>query len=573
MQREEVQQERDNPREDEQAACETALRPRAQWSACWYRCFLRGGVASIGILSTHPLLLVLALPWLLTGSTPALAGLTAVFLLTPRAPLQLLPLNIQGASLALFAYLWLLARRNLVVTSEPHRRWPLVTVWGRRYAVIAGGMLIFVALTFRQAPSVMFLGWASLLLLLALELGLSLSLKPLLWHALRGGWVVLLTFVVAELGGRWLLPPELAPLPMGKSDKDYVFRLTPGHEGTFWFPSYDGEMGSFGVSLNRDGLRTDPLGPKHPGEFRVAVVGDSYTFGWCLNQQDTYVQQLEDALRQLPGGENVRVINGGVGGYGPWQEVGTLKRILARYHPDLVLFQSFVNNDIDDSLVQVGKRLRVFLEDHHEHIEFNRMRLRHWQYRLEELLIHSSFTYRALCVRAGFPLLLEVYGMLRFLPPLPAPEPQQSLPGPWIHQVDLVEEYPELTEGWALFKQAVREMRALCRTHQVGFAAFNIPFPTDDRGFPGRIPPGDKPENYLLDKGSRKVEALFRAEDIPSFSLLETFRLHPAPAALYFHGEGHLNEIGAALVAKRILEFLLHEYPGDVPWRQGFSST
>jgi hypothetical protein len=99
-----------------------------------------------------------------------------------------------------------------------------------------------------------------------------------------------------------------------------------------------------GKRLNTDshglrGAREVPFA-KTPGTTRIAIFGDSFTFGEEVSDDETFAHQLE---RLLPG---VEVLNFGVHGYGHDQELLYLREALPRYAPDVVL----VGHVTDDSM-------------------------------------------------------------------------------------------------------------------------------------------------------------------------------------------------------------------------------
>jgi len=99
-----------------------------------------------------------------------------------------------------------------------------------------------------------------------------------------------------------------------------------------------------GKRLNTDshglrGAREVPF-DKAPGVLRIAIFGDSFTFGEEVSDDETFAHQLE---RLVPG---VEVLNFGVHGYGHDQELLYLREALPLYHPDIVL----VGHVTDDSM-------------------------------------------------------------------------------------------------------------------------------------------------------------------------------------------------------------------------------
>ncbi len=81
---------------------------------------------------------------------------------------------------------------------------------------------------------------------------------------------------------------------------------------------------------------------KNKGLYRIIILGDSYTFGWGLNIEDTYPKVLESLFRN--DGYAVYVINAGVYGYNTQQESLFFKKELLKYNPNLVII-GFVSND------------------------------------------------------------------------------------------------------------------------------------------------------------------------------------------------------------------------------------
>jgi hypothetical protein len=97
---------------------------------------------------------------------------------------------------------------------------------------------------------------------------------------------------------------------------------------------------------NKSGNRDDDVAfPKPAGVFRILMIGDSFTVGANVEQEEAYPQVLERILNQ-PGQPTVEVVNTGVGGWSPFQYAEFLEHYGAAYEPDLVLVGLFVGNDI-----------------------------------------------------------------------------------------------------------------------------------------------------------------------------------------------------------------------------------
>ncbi len=111
----------------------------------------------------------------------------------------------------------------------------------------------------------------------------------------------------------------------------------------------DGGESAFDVTTNRLGFRDDEFEiEKAPGELRILAVGDSFTYGGGVRNQEAWPQVLERLLRARVG-DPVQVINGGFAanshwpaGYAPWIEDSGWA-----FDPDLLVI-GFCLNDMGD---------------------------------------------------------------------------------------------------------------------------------------------------------------------------------------------------------------------------------
>lgn len=111
--------------------------------------------------------------------------------------------------------------------------------------------------------------------------------------------------------------------------------------------SFVGNRGKLHV-INSFGMRDSALSlEKAPGEFRIAVLGDSVAFGNGVEQNESFPEQLELMLSQLNLSANVSVLNFGVNGYNTLQEVEVFKDKVLGFDPDLVLVAYVLNDPFD----------------------------------------------------------------------------------------------------------------------------------------------------------------------------------------------------------------------------------
>ena len=99
------------------------------------------------------------------------------------------------------------------------------------------------------------------------------------------------------------------------------------------------------VTINRAGFRAprDYSLEKPPGTFRIVGLGDSYMFGMYVEDDETYLQILEQKLWAR--GVRAETINTALPGYNTAQEAAVLAHHGMSYHPDLVIY-GFVGNDL-----------------------------------------------------------------------------------------------------------------------------------------------------------------------------------------------------------------------------------
>ena len=172
-------------------------------------------------------------------------------------------------------------------------------------------------------------------------------------HAVIFAIVVAVQFGVFEAALRMWGSSEAAPAFQGlfTGDPTIGYRLKPGAHVRFTTAEFDTD-----IAINATGLRDEePLGPKVPGERRIVILGDSLVLSVQVAWQQTFGELLEARLNARSSGHRYRVINAGVQGYGPVEELLFFKSLAATLQPDLVIETLFVGNDAEEAVTSAAK--------------------------------------------------------------------------------------------------------------------------------------------------------------------------------------------------------------------------
>lgn len=178
----------------------------------------------------------------------------------------------------------------------------------------------------RRADLVVLLA-STLVTVLALEVAIRAGLVPLPEYVLSDGWQ----------RERWLRgragDARVTKHRIDRFDPELGWTLAPGLAGV--------PVNGAPVHSNSAGMRgTREYAPEGGGALRVVALGDSFSFGQCVADDESFAAQLE---RQIAPAE---VLNLAVHGYGHDQMLLRLRRDGLRYGPDLVLL-GFLNADVE----------------------------------------------------------------------------------------------------------------------------------------------------------------------------------------------------------------------------------
>ena len=295
---------------------------------------------------------------------------------------------------------------------------------------------------------------------------------------------------------------------------------------------------SYRLRTNSRGLRT----PVEDGSVEVVALGDSFTFGYGVDEKAAWPTQLA----WLSG---LTVANLGISGFGPGNELAMLRQEGLRLRPRLVVWQFFANDLLDaasfaawqaagrgdflawerertqpdaaDPTMQ-GVSLRGLLHRHLVSYELAKWALRQGVYNPRRR------PTRWINIGAA-PLLLDISG-----------------PVAWADRSD-----PRVCEGMALTAAALEAARDA--VHAAGAGLVVVLAPTKEAVYWQ----GDLSEHMALEGNDRWVAQVCRSLEIPCLPLLPAFASVARQAGpLYFSQDVHWNPAGHRLAAQEIVRFI-----------------
>lgn len=151
---------------------------------------------------------------------------------------------------------------------------------------------------------------------------------------------VLLTLLAAEVALRLLSREKVELEGLYSRDEVAGVALTPGFRGSMRTAEFE-----YGVAVNELGMRDGPAVPKPAGVRRVLMLGDSFVFGVGVELEDSLPKALARRLAAAAPEAPVEVLNAGVPGYSPFQELHALERLAPIIEPDLVVLVFFIGDD------------------------------------------------------------------------------------------------------------------------------------------------------------------------------------------------------------------------------------
>lgn len=169
------------------------------------------------------------------------------------------------------------------------------------------------------------------------------SSKNLFYSVLTIAIAMVIVLAASEIMVRMLVSKEIY-FPISN-----IYTKVGPTVGYTYKPNFKGT--AFGVDLrtNSLGFRGPEWGKNtKPGDFRIALIGDSHAFGYGVPFGKTVGERLGKYLEQKSG-HQVEVLNFGVNGYNSDQQLAVLRRYALEFSPSLILLIP-CSNDHEEAL-------------------------------------------------------------------------------------------------------------------------------------------------------------------------------------------------------------------------------
>lgn len=311
----------------------------------------------------------------------------------------------------------------------------------------------------------------------------------------------------------------------------------------------------FRITATSEGTRgLRPFTVRKPdGVLRVLCIGDSFTFGYGVNDEHTYPEYLLHELEHRYPSRKIEVINSGIPLFGILDEMDYFLQKGAALKPDIVVLQFFAN-DVDDLTRPV-----VFRENLAHDPVFSRWGV------LSRLFDWSRLYQAAEYIRVPFlkefadPHSVDTtaHGKVvtnQGLDPYRFKSTQEERD--FAHNANNVlgpESGRKLSRVWQAYGKALEGLRDMVRAAGAEMLFVEIPDIIEM-------------ENGLLYADHQELASIVNALDIPAIDMLDPFRearfiqyVNPYLAPL----DGHCSAYGNSLVARAVAERLRLESSSD----------
>lgn len=290
--------------------------------------------------------------------------------------------------------------------------------------------------------------------------------------------------------------------------------------------------------INSKGLRDNEIPYTKPeGLYRIMGLGDSFMFGFGVEQEDTFLHKLEgmlnknaDLYKEI---DRFETVNMGVGSYGTISELNILQKEGLKYQPDMIILAIWVGNDVYDTL----REYQAIISS----ANVTGTSKPGVEYYVKKFLGSHLHTYSFFSIRCNQ---LLIKAKLR-------PIDYESM-------AILQKHSDEKTDaGWKLLERYVLKMADLAKENSSQFLVVMIPMRH-------QVNPGEwsdicsvydlDKEDYDLDKPQKRLMSFCEKNGIHYIDLLRGFK--DSYISLYYKTDPHLTKRGHASAALIMYDYI-----------------
>ena len=372
---------------------------------------------------------------------------------------------------------------------------------------------------------------------------------------------VLAALLVGELAFRVFWLKQLT-IRAGIEHPHFHHRLKPYETYAFTSAEFNA-----GTRTNRYGLRgPDPVVPKPPGVIRILMLGDSFTFGFPVQDQETFCVLIEQGLRAQ--GYPVDVVNGGVSGASPTLHYIALRDQFLDFDPDLVMLWYDMGDIQEDQWFQknllydkAGRIVRC--DPYYIHGRFSVWEwLKHWsalaKY-VDAKVLRTVARLRLLGFGGYLKVKLRGERAKVAIARLKREQHAEDL-AEYDRFLLLRESSTEemLAPYWALSRRYLVMIRDLLAERGIPFMLGIYPYGMvvgPDQWAEGRTFWGfERGKTYDAGPALAVFEGFSRTERVPLINTFPAFREAAKTERLFYDQDGHMTPAGQRLIAEHVLQ-------------------
>ncbi len=334
-----------------------------------------------------------------------------------------------------------------------------------------------------------------------------------------------------------------------QDDPIYDHSYTPNCHSRFTTFEWDTE-----VKINAEGFRDDEILPKEQFDLRILMLGDSMTWGYGVEKEETFSEVLQQKMKAK--GVKADVINAGATSYSPTLEYLLLKNKGLSYEPEVVILNLDMSDIQDDyfrekaaEFDQEGNIIRVSgIKEQTTLLYKIRNKMKTNRFIADKIsLIDSRFSTQI------------------------KEETQNTIPqgDPKTDRYAILRDMPvqDEEENWNRTFHYISLINELCKENDITFILTLYPYGVQvspDEWSLGRHLFGFREGAVQSDAPQQKVKKYAEENGIIYVEMLEQFQ-ESETFPLYFPYDGHINREGHKLAANVLFSSLVEEGIVELP--------